>query len=212
MDLDTNCSYKRMITRYFVIIYKIIVSFSEFFCYFWMLFATFANGGTLYLFYPIIIFGYALLLEERPGKWFWYLALVYTQFIIILNFTLMLNLWTQVLSTQQQDDLMTFLNGTNLGLKEVIYQGEWVKSLKMFIPEIMIIGSIMILIMQQTLSGVLGIPFKEFESFEDGLLRYRLTMQLNESEKRDVIAESGYIAALKIPLDKNEIDKYRPRI
>jgi len=43
-----------------------------------MLYATFANGGALYLFYPLIVFGYALLLEERPGKWFWYLALAYT--------------------------------------------------------------------------------------------------------------------------------------
>jgi len=58
-----------------------------------MLYATFANGGALYLFYPLIIFGYALLLEERPGKWFWYLALAYTQIIIVLNFTIMLTLW-----------------------------------------------------------------------------------------------------------------------
>jgi hypothetical protein len=78
VDLESNLSYRRMLNRYLIVCYKIIVSYSEFFCYFWMLFATFANGGTLYLFYPFMIFGYALLLEERPGKWFWYLALGYT--------------------------------------------------------------------------------------------------------------------------------------
>lgn len=93
VDLDSNLSIKRMINRYFVVAHKMIVSYSEIFCYFWMLYATFANGGALYLFYPLIIFGYALLLEERPGKWFWYLALAYTQIIIVLNFTIMLTLW-----------------------------------------------------------------------------------------------------------------------
>lgn len=65
--------------------------------------------------------------------------------------------------------------------------------------------------MQQTLSGVLGIPFREFESFESGLLRYRLNMHSNESEKQEILAESGYTDALKLDLDKKEIDKFRPR-
>jgi piezo-type mechanosensitive ion channel component 1/2 len=86
-------TYKRMINRYFVAFYKSIISNSEIFCYFWMLFATLTNGGMLYLVYPAMVFGYALLVEERPGKWFWITVLTYTQLLIVANFLLMLNLW-----------------------------------------------------------------------------------------------------------------------
>lgn len=58
-----------------------------------MLIATLTNGGYLYIVYPVAIFGYALLLEERPGKWFWYGMLMYAQALIIANFLIMLNLW-----------------------------------------------------------------------------------------------------------------------
>lgn len=105
--MDTNMTYKRMIGRYFVAFYKMVVSHSEYFCYFWMLFATLTNGGTLYLVYPVMIFGYALLLEERPGKWFWFVVLTYTQIIIVANFTLMLNLWKVLLPAPAYEDTLT---------------------------------------------------------------------------------------------------------
>lgn len=48
--------------------------------------------------YPIFVFGYALLLEERPGKLFWYTMLIYTQLLMILNFAVMLTLWNKILT------------------------------------------------------------------------------------------------------------------
>jgi hypothetical protein len=97
VDTDAVYGYKQLAGNYFSVAFKIIVSHSEYFCYFWMLVATLSNGGLLYMFYPIVIFGYALLLEERPGKWFWFLVLGYTQVMIILNFMLMLTLWQVLL-------------------------------------------------------------------------------------------------------------------
>jgi hypothetical protein len=32
--------------------------------------------------YPFLVFGYALLIEEKPGKQFWYFVINYTQVII----------------------------------------------------------------------------------------------------------------------------------
>ena len=108
-----------MISRYFVVLYKIIVSHSEYFCYFWMLFATLTNGGLLYLFYPAAIFGYAILVEEKPGKWFWFLVLTYTQLLIVINFLLMLNLWKVLLTDTAQTNVVRFFDSTNLGFKDV---------------------------------------------------------------------------------------------
>jgi hypothetical protein len=69
----------------------------------------------------------------------------------------------------------------------------------------------MILIMQQTLSGVLGVPFREFESFEKGLLRYKLNISKNEQEKEQILLELTEQTAIHISLEKNEINKYRRR-
>lgn len=60
----------------------------------------------------------------------------------------------------------------------------------------------MILILQQTLSGVLGIPFFEFESFEQGLLRYRLNFAESEEERQEIIKQMDVELAVKIELDK----------
>jgi len=73
--------------------YRIVASYTEWICYIFMLVATYSNGGLLYMVYPAIIFGYALLEEYKPGARFWYIIIFYTQFIIFLQFTVQLNLW-----------------------------------------------------------------------------------------------------------------------
>lgn len=88
-----------------------------------MLFAALTNGGVLYLYYPAAVFGYALLLEERPGKWFWYTVLAYTQVLIVCNFILMLTFWQYVLNETQLTNALNFFYRTNLGFKELIISG-----------------------------------------------------------------------------------------
>ena len=63
VDQSKNYTTKRMCGRYFVVLYKIIVSYSELFCYAWMILTTILKPGLLYLVYPLLIFGYALLEE-----------------------------------------------------------------------------------------------------------------------------------------------------
>lgn len=69
----------------------------------------------------------------------------------------------------------------------------------------------MILIMQQTLAGTLGIPFRDFESFDKGLLRYKLNISKNEQEKEEILDEMQDRTAIHISLSKSEVDKFRPR-
>lgn len=59
---------------------------------------------------------------------------------------------------------------------------------------------------------MLGIPFREFESFERGLFRYRLNIVNNELEKEGILVEMAELEAIQIELNKKVIDKYRPRI
>ena len=175
-----------MVTRYAVAAYKMIVCHTEFICYFWMVLACLLNGGVLYLVFPTIVFGYALLLEERPGKWFWYFVLLYTQFLIITEFALQLSLWGEVLPKKSMAKAKIFFERWNLGFRFETDQN-WGHSFKKIIPEIMIICVVMIHILNQTMAGVFGFPFRRFESFDKGLLRYRLNLLHDESERQELL-------------------------
>lgn len=76
-----------MITLYFVLLGKMMISYSHLFCYFFMLLATIRNGGLIYMTYPALLFGIALLEEDKPGKKFWFFVICYTNVILLLQFT-----------------------------------------------------------------------------------------------------------------------------
>jgi hypothetical protein len=58
-----------------------------------MLIAVIKTGGFLYLVYPFMIFGKAMIHENRPGRTFWVIILFFTQFMIIGNFIVQLAVW-----------------------------------------------------------------------------------------------------------------------
>ena len=90
VNMDNLLTWKRTFSRYLVVIYKALVSYSELFCYIMMLLATMMKAGWLYMVYPVSIFGYCMLEEQRPGRVFWFFILFYTQALIILNFVVQL--------------------------------------------------------------------------------------------------------------------------
>jgi hypothetical protein len=93
VNIDNFLAWQRAFSRYLVVIYKSLVSYSELFCYMTMLLATFMKAGLLYMVYPISIFGYCILEEQRQGRVFWFCILFYTQGLLILNFVAQLQLW-----------------------------------------------------------------------------------------------------------------------
>ena len=97
INMETFMTWQRTLIRYTVVVYKVLVSYSELFCYLMMLLATFMKAGWLYMVYPISIFGYCMLEEQRPGRIYWYSVLFYTQVLIIVTFIIQLQLWVEVL-------------------------------------------------------------------------------------------------------------------
>lgn len=93
-------------------LWKITASNTHFMCYFFMLLCAISNGGFIYMVYPCSVFGVALLQASRPGKLFWYFVIVYTQAIIILQFTCQLSFWDGL----QISKAFTFSEEYNLGL------------------------------------------------------------------------------------------------
>jgi hypothetical protein len=51
------------------------------------------NAGLISIPYPFAVFGYALMEEGRPKKWFWNAAAGYTIFILIMKWVANLDIW-----------------------------------------------------------------------------------------------------------------------
>jgi hypothetical protein len=44
------------------------------------------NAGLISVFYPFIVFGYALMEEINPKKKIWYFLMIYTEMLILTKF------------------------------------------------------------------------------------------------------------------------------
>jgi len=60
----SGCS---LFNYFMVMLWKIITSNLQVICYFFMLLGLMMNGGLLYMVYPFLVFGIALVNEERPS-------------------------------------------------------------------------------------------------------------------------------------------------
>ena len=91
----------RMLRQYIRLISEIIVTYSDSVCYILMIVSMMKNAGLISIFYPIFVFGYALMEEINPGKKVWLILMIYTQALIIAKFLFQLSFW-EAFYTQQQ--------------------------------------------------------------------------------------------------------------
>lgn len=75
-----------MTIRYLSLHIEILVTYSEYVCYFLMIVAMMVSAGIITLFYPLIVFGYAILEETTPSSKCWYSMLIYTVCLILVMF------------------------------------------------------------------------------------------------------------------------------
>jgi len=92
-DPTTYKSIPSLLIAYLVLIGKIISSNAHLVCYFFMILAVIENGGIIYMIYPALVFGIALLEEDKPGKKFWFFVVYYTCAILLLQCVAQLALW-----------------------------------------------------------------------------------------------------------------------
>jgi hypothetical protein len=55
------------------------------------------NAGFISLFYPLVVFGYALMEEVNPRKRVWYILMIYTEALILAKFIFQLSFWDAVI-------------------------------------------------------------------------------------------------------------------
>lgn len=94
-DMKMSFEFTRsfvMFINYFETFFCFLVSQSEAFIYFGMIFSMYMNAGLISLFYPIAAFGYGMLEEKRTGKVFWRWIRWYTTAILLFKFVVTLRI------------------------------------------------------------------------------------------------------------------------
>ena len=86
VNLKKYRSLPVLLKNYCVLLYKVLASYSEVFCYIFMISALMSNGGFIYLPYPFMVFAVAIVQEEKPRANYWYFVLIYTQILILVQF------------------------------------------------------------------------------------------------------------------------------
>jgi len=130
-----------MFKKYILLFYRICLSYSELFCYLLMLIASMNNAGILYMVFPFIIFGYALLEESKPQGYFWYFCLFYITLLVGIQFFFILTFWDEI-NPNSETYTQTALYKSFLGIyifKEPSFWNTFVG----FLPEILVIVAIL---------------------------------------------------------------------
>lgn len=103
-----------------------------------MVFSMYENAGFISLFYPIAVFGWALLEERRPGAQFWVVVRSYTIFILGFKFLCNLDIFYDIFHSE------TYLNSTAY-IKLGIYDFEDLSDLILYmVPELLILCFLML--------------------------------------------------------------------
>lgn len=89
--LQKRITNKKLIVKYMKLFWKVIQSNLDRLAYIMMLLQTIINPGVFNLIYPFSIFGYALLMETRPPKQYWFFIMLYTQTMMVTEFILSLS-------------------------------------------------------------------------------------------------------------------------
>ena len=88
-----------MLFRYVETLFYIIISCTDSLTYLAMIYSMFTNAGLITMFYPMAVFGYALLNEVRPSYKFWRVVLTYSLVVLIVKFVCSIELIRHVLIT-----------------------------------------------------------------------------------------------------------------
>ena len=79
----------------------IMISQTQNFIYFSMIYSMYQNAGVISLFYPLAVFGHALLEETRPRREFWIFVRQYTTVVLFFKLLMNLSLFEPVLQSDQ---------------------------------------------------------------------------------------------------------------
>lgn len=79
-------------------LFYMIISQTETLIYASMIFCMYESAGLIAIFYPITVFGHALLEEGRPDSNYWSIILNYSSFVVLIKFMVNLFIFNGLMS------------------------------------------------------------------------------------------------------------------
>jgi len=97
MDMDKNgikgmrrtqkyTKFGRMFKAYLSLTMEVLITYSQYLCFLFMIVSMMVNAGLISLLYPFMVLGYGIMEEYSPRKRFWKITMLYTVFLIVLKF------------------------------------------------------------------------------------------------------------------------------
>lgn len=154
-----------MLQRLMETIFYMIISNTQGMVYFGMILSMYINAGVLSLVYPFLVFGYALLEENRPRKEFWNFVRSYTTVLLFIKFVVNLSVLDVLLTSKLFLDISVTIK---LGIYK--YEEFW-KNVMYMCPEVVIIAFIMLNEIQLRLIGLYHEIEEDVETIEDAIQR-----------------------------------------
>lgn len=134
------------------------------FIYLSFIFSMMQNSGLISLVYPVSMFGYALMEEVRPRKWYWAWIRTYTIGVLVIKFLITLHLVRGLL--EANDNTLGYIKP---GL--YVYTEMW-ENVAYMAPEILITGLIMLNEIRLKLYGLYYVIELDIETVQEGIQRH----------------------------------------
>ena len=130
-----------------------------------MVYSMYTNAGLVTLFYPIAVFGYALLDEVRPSYKFWNVVMTYSLVLLCFKFMCSIEFFWNIVT---QEPAQYYIELFKVGLVEYQSFGEMMAYI---MPELMIISLIMLNEIKLKLLGLYWETELEIETVNEGIDR-----------------------------------------
>lgn len=154
-----------MVIRLIETVFYIIISQTQNLIYFSMILSMYMNAGLISIYYPLTVFGYALIEESRPNMKYWQNIRSYTIFVMMFKLCLNLSIFDKVLRSEQFNDLSSYLK---IGIYEYSSSFDLITYM---MPEILILCFIMLNEIKLKLLGLYYENEMEVETIQEGIQR-----------------------------------------
>ena len=81
-----------------------------------------------------------------------------------------------------------------------------------YFPEIFTLFHVMLHILKESLAGVFDVPYDRYETFEEGLMRYRLLVLCTTDAEREQVRHSLSMTEAIKKIEAEDVDPYRREI
>lgn len=154
-----------MMLHFIETFFYMMISNSQNIVYFSMIFSMYENAGLISLFYPIAVFGWALLEERRPGNKFWTVVRYYTEMLLAFKFLFNLDFFAVWL---QSEGFVVYSAYIKIG----IYDLDNLEDLILYMmPELLILCFLMLHEIKLQLIGLHDQNEEDIEPVLDGIER-----------------------------------------